>query len=409
MDDSKITYIIATWLGPRRANYYTQKFLEDPYFLIRHHVTNLSVLDCSNIDKILIVINENDPIIDAGLIHELNKLNCSVPYEILIRPNLGFSYAAWNHGMQYCIENKTNSNFFFLIEDDYVPIQRNFYQYFLSEFNSPQIGAVFQLYTDLYGLKKHAAISNGMIKRDIAETCLNTYKTIFDLKFDNSYMSAQANQVIFLDHIKTKYEITDISESACIPFFDINVNRLVYYGNTDADAPVSPIYELNLFEFHNITEKDAEFVNFIRNTYCEEYLHDSTKFTVEETRSWILETKPLYFIVRYAKQPIGYFRLSNHSIENSNVYIGADIHPKYVGLKLAYPMYVRFINFIFDYKQLNKLTLEVLETNTRAINLYKKLGFVYEGQKRKEVFKNSKYVDSIIMSILKEEWNNKNF
>lgn len=405
----QITYIIATWLGPRRAGYYTKKFVEDPYFLIKQHIIHLSVLDCNYINKILIVINENDINIDSGLIHELNKLNSNIPYKILIRPNLGFSYAAWEHGLRYCIESNSNSNFFFLIEDDYVPTENNFYDYFLSEFNNPNIGAVFQLYTTMHGLKQHAAISNGMLHRKVAETCLNMHHTIFNLKFDNSYQAAQDNQVTFLDFIKSYCEISDISNSACIPFFDVTQNCVINYGTVTAGIPISPIYQLNLFQFNHITKNNAEFVNFIRNSYCDEYLHDSRKFTVEETRSWIVETKPLYFIVTYINQPIGYFRLSNYSEENKNVYIGADIHPKYVGLKLAYPMYVSFINFIFDYKQLNKITLEVLETNTRAINLYNKLGFVYEGQKRNEVLKNGKYVDSIIMSILKEEWNNKNF
>lgn len=405
----KITYIVAAWLGPRRAKYYTQKFFEDPYFLIKQHIVNLSVLGSDSIEKIIIVVNENDPSIDHNLQNELSKLNCSIPYEVLLRPNLGFSYAAWNHGICHCLENNTSSNYFFLIEDDYVPIRNDFHESFLKEFSKQEFGAVFQLYIAMHGLQKHAAISNGMLDRNIAKKCLNKYGTVFNLRYEKTYAAAQDNQVIFLDYIRSEAEIADISKSECIPFYDINVNRIVKFGNTKKEISIYPIYELELFQFHHITENDADFINYIRNSYCDEYLHDSRKFTVEETRSWILETKPFYFTVTYGNQPIGYFRLSNYSEENKNVYIGADIHPKYVGLKLAYPMYIRFINFIFEFKQLNKITLEVLETNTRAINLYKKLGFIYEGQKRKEILKNGEYVDSIIMSILKEEWNNKNF
>jgi RimJ/RimL family protein N-acetyltransferase len=46
----------------------------------------------------------------------------------------------------------------------------------------------------------------------------------------------------------------------------------------------------------------------------------------------------------------------------------------------------------------------VLGSNSRAINLYYKLGFVKEGVKRQEVLKGTEYVDSIIMSILKSEY-----
>jgi RimJ/RimL family protein N-acetyltransferase len=46
-----------------------------------------------------------------------------------------------------------------------------------------------------------------------------------------------------------------------------------------------------------------------------------------------------------------------------------------------------------------------LSNNIIALNLYKKLGFVTEGVKRQEVYKNNQWVDSIIMSILKNEYN----
>ena len=46
----------------------------------------------------------------------------------------------------------------------------------------------------------------------------------------------------------------------------------------------------------------------------------------------------------------------------------------------------------------------MLSTNSRAYNLYKKLGFIQEGIKRQEVFKQDQFIDSIIMSILKTEY-----
>jgi RimJ/RimL family protein N-acetyltransferase len=39
--------------------------------------------------------------------------------------------------------------------------------------------------------------------------------------------------------------------------------------------------------------------------------------------------------------------------------------------------------------------------------LYKKLGFVQEGTKRKEIYKNGVYIDSEIMSMLRDEYEKK--
>lgn len=53
---------------------------------------------------------------------------------------------------------------------------------------------------------------------------------------------------------------------------------------------------------------------------------------------------------------------------------------------------------------LNRIELTVLETNKSAICLYEKIGFKKEGIKRNCVFKNGKFVNMILMSILKEEF-----
>lgn len=159
-----------------------------------------------------------------------------------------------------------------------------------------------------------------------------------------------------------------------------------------------------MFLFRPLCDRDLEFLNEIRNECAKDYLHDSRKFTLEQTKEWFNKTHPDYYIINYANNDIGYFRISQHSILNKNLYIGADIHKNFRGKKLAYYAYIKFIPFLFKRYNLNKISLEVLSTNTRAYNLYNKLGFKQEGIKRQEVYKNGIYIDSIIMSILKDEF-----
>lgn len=156
--------------------------------------------------------------------------------------------------------------------------------------------------------------------------------------------------------------------------------------------------------FRKISPNDLEFINNVRNTYAGEYLHDSRTFKLSETVNWYNSTNPDFWMIVVDALVVGYFRLSNHSTQNSTIYIGADIAPEYVGRGFAKRAYQQFIPFLFEQYNLNKITLEVLSTNTRAINLYKKLGFLQEGTKRQEVLKNEIYVDSIIMSILKQDY-----
>jgi len=65
------------------------------------------------------------------------------------------------------------------------------------------------------------------------------------------------------------------------------------------------------------------------------------------------------------------------------------------------------INYGFNTLNLNRLQLSVYDFNIPAIKLYKKVGFIEEGRKRKAHFVNGKYHDLIIMGILNEEWKEK--
>jgi len=63
------------------------------------------------------------------------------------------------------------------------------------------------------------------------------------------------------------------------------------------------------------------------------------------------------------------------------------------------------LNFGFFKIGLNRITLKVLQENETAIQLYQSAGFIKEGTLRKNVFKNNKFKDEILMGILKEEFN----
>ena len=58
----------------------------------------------------------------------------------------------------------------------------------------------------------------------------------------------------------------------------------------------------------------------------------------------------------------------------------------------------------FDHLNLNRIYLEVFETNPRAMKTYEAAGFTREGVLRQEIFKNGRYIDVIIMGILQSEW-----
>jgi RimJ/RimL family protein N-acetyltransferase len=58
----------------------------------------------------------------------------------------------------------------------------------------------------------------------------------------------------------------------------------------------------------------------------------------------------------------------------------------------------------FDTLNLNRVALRVFETNLRAIQVYRKIGFIEEGRLRQDHFIDGQYVDVVIMGILCAEW-----
>jgi RimJ/RimL family protein N-acetyltransferase len=62
------------------------------------------------------------------------------------------------------------------------------------------------------------------------------------------------------------------------------------------------------------------------------------------------------------------------------------------------------LNIGFKNLNLHRLWLRVFESNKRAIRSYEKAGFVVEGKFREAEYLDGKYVDVMIMSVLKSEW-----
>jgi RimJ/RimL family protein N-acetyltransferase len=58
----------------------------------------------------------------------------------------------------------------------------------------------------------------------------------------------------------------------------------------------------------------------------------------------------------------------------------------------------------FDTLNLNRISLRVFATNPRARRSYEKAGLALEGTLRQAAFRNGKYIDVHMMSILRSEW-----
>ena len=62
------------------------------------------------------------------------------------------------------------------------------------------------------------------------------------------------------------------------------------------------------------------------------------------------------------------------------------------------------LKYGFETLNFHRIYLRVYETNPRGVRCYQKIGFTEEGRMRNHHYLEGKYIDVIIMGILKNEW-----
>lgn len=75
-------------------------------------------------------------------------------------------------------------------------------------------------------------------------------------------------------------------------------------------------------------------------------------------------------------------------------------HGKGIGKHVTAAM----VSYGFQQLNLRRISLTVLESNRRALGLYERLGFTVEGKLRDDDFRDGRYGDVVLMSVLDHEW-----
>lgn len=169
------------------------------------------------------------------------------------------------------------------------------------------------------------------------------------------------------------------------------------------------------FRIRKVDYEDSEFLIDLRSDHqVNEMLGNFLLLNKTSQLKWIedLQVKKdaIYFIFEIKKDDnwirLGLIRINDIDYVNRSASVGGDIAKEFRGRGYSKMMYKFIFKCCFEYLNLNRLWLLVLENNIIATNLYIKLGFVKEGVQRKAIFRKGNYLNYIMMSILKEEFFN---
>lgn len=140
----------------------------------------------------------------------------------------------------------------------------------------------------------------------------------------------------------------------------------------------------------NATAKDVE--TFIKN---------SRKVSLET----LIEGDSLnYAIVNDDDEYLGTVSLKNISLKNKNAEFAIVTRNKCKGKHVGREATKLILSKAFNSIKLNKVYLNVLSNNSKAIKMYEQIGFHLEGIMKKQIVINNEYVDLVWYGILNKEY-----
>ena len=169
--------------------------------------------------------------------------------------------------------------------------------------------------------------------------------------------------------------------------------------------------KVRLREYKKEDVKQAQ--SFINDPEVKRLLHPGIPYlyTFEDELKWfegMSATKERYsFAIETLEDNkyIGGCGINDIDWKNSVIVVGIFIGDKdYWSKGFGTDAMQVLIKFIFEQMNIHKIKLHVYSFNDRAIKCYEKCGFKQEGILRKEVFKDGKYYDDIVMGLLSEEY-----
>lgn len=134
-------------------------------------------------------------------------------------------------------------------------------------------------------------------------------------------------------------------------------------------------------------------------------IYPSTEYIIQHFDELMNIDRKTLSIINEKGTLVGYVTYKEYK-DTSNVYsIGITIGSLYWNRGYGQDAINVLLNYLFMYRNAQRIELEVVSYNERAIRCYERCGFIIEGTKRKKFFCRGQYHDVLIMGILREDYN----
>lgn len=159
-----------------------------------------------------------------------------------------------------------------------------------------------------------------------------------------------------------------------------------------------------------IDNKDIDFMLSLFNDQELAYWEGRNEFLIseEQQKKWFLKNLNTghRFIVceNETDKKLGYFSFKvTDQISNSGL-IAIKLVQESRGKSIGTDTLKTGMSFLFNKINIHRLHTHIIDYNTASLKLFEKCNWVIEGKERKSVFMNNMYHDNILLSILKDEY-----
>lgn len=149
---------------------------------------------------------------------------------------------------------------------------------------------------------------------------------------------------------------------------------------------------------------DPDIQNNFRATLQDMGKEDALQFIKRAECTPVAGKSIHYAIVNADDEYLGTISLKNVDLKSKNAEYAISLRKKAQGLGIATEATREILRKAFDDFGLERVYLNVLSENKRAIHLYEKCGFVFEGEFRKHLYLRGAFRALRWYSILKEEY-----
>jgi RimJ/RimL family protein N-acetyltransferase len=170
------------------------------------------------------------------------------------------------------------------------------------------------------------------------------------------------------------------------------------------------LFSHNGIRLRLVEARDLQAIASLRNDYSTwSQLGDPRPAKPGRQEAWLAgvnaSADKMYFIAEDAPGVMaGLVRMDEYDLVGRSIRVGTDVVCARRGQGLGRRIFATILKYCFHHLGVHRVWLAVLSTNRVAMKLYRSSGFKREGRYREAVFRDGKWVDYVLMSILESEY-----